>query len=170
MEASNDSDPFVVDGQLHTALKVALDDIALMPQSEQRTLALRGIASMLMGTPETFKAASLEQCPELASVEPLPDTYLSAEEQETASSLTLAHMQALDSALVAGTVSTWRSVSRVVGDALVTLQGQLPALPLGICIRRVQGLVSEGRLEAQGNIQFMRLSEVRLPIDGPSAE
>ena len=170
MEVPNEADALMVNGQLHTALKAAVTDIALMPPGEQRTWALRGVASMLMGTPENFKAASIEQCPELVSAQPIPDTYLNAEEQEIASRLTVADMQLLDGALVGGTTTAWRKVARVVGEAMVTLQGRVPAVPLGIFIQRVQALVQAGRLEAIGDTRFMRFSEVRLPTSGKSAD
>ena len=170
MEFPNEADAFAVNGQLHTMLKAALSDIALMPPGEQRTWALRGIASMLMGKPETLKAASIDQCPELATTEPIPDTYLSVEEHELASHITLADTQAIDSALVAGTVTTWRNVARVVGDAMISLHGQVPAAPLGFFIRRIEALVQDGRLEAKGNIQFMRFSQVRLPTSFKSED
>lgn len=154
---------FAVDGQLHAVLKVAIAEIASMPQGEKRTWALRGVASLLLGEHQlALKAAAVEQCPELASIEPIPDTYLGAEEQDIASRLTLADMQALDSALIAGAVTSWRSVARVVGDALVTLQGQKPPFPLGVLVCRVGNLVRNGTFEAQGDTHFMRLGEVRL--------
>jgi Protein of unknown function len=169
MEYPNDADAYQVGGHLHTALTLAIADIASMPEGEQRTWALRGVASLLMGIPETLKATAVEQCPELASAVPIPDTHLSVEEEEIASRLTTANVQALDCALIAGAVTSWRKVARVVGDAMVTLQGQGSDLPLGVYMRRVQALVQDARLEAQGSTQFMRFSEVRLPTKGTSA-
>lgn len=169
MEYPNEADAFQVGGHLHTALTLAVADIVSMPEGEQRTWALRGVASLLMGKPEPFKATAFEQCPELASAEPIPDTHLSAEEEEIASRLTLADIQALDSALIAGAVASWRNVARVVGDAMVTSQSQGSDLPLGVYMRRVEALVQDARLEAQGNTQFMRFSQVRLPTRGTSA-
>jgi hypothetical protein len=111
----------------------------------------------------------LEKCPELASAEPIPDTYLSVEQQEAECRLTQAEIQALDSALIAGALTSWRKVARVVGDAMVTLQGQFQPVPLGVYVRRIEVLVKSGELEARGNIQFMRVGEVRLPVSGSSA-
>lgn len=168
MEVPNGAD--AVNVQLHTALKAAVADITSMPPGEQRTWALCGIATMLMGKPENIKAASIQQCPELASAGPIPDTHLSKEEQEIALSLTVTDMLALDSALVAGSLTTWRNVARVVGGAMAALDSQLSLVPIGIFIRRVEALVQEGRLEAKGNTQFMRFSEVRLPASDKSAD
>ena len=169
MEHPKEADAYAVGGQVHTALQRAVAEVASMPEGEQRLWALRGIASLLVGTPEAFKAAAVHECPELESVAPIPDTHLTIEEQAIASRLTPADLQAIDAALIAGTVSTWRKVARVVGDALVTLQDRLSDVPLGIYIQRVEALARNGELEVQGNTQFMRFSEAKLPTRGTSA-
>jgi hypothetical protein len=158
----NESDFYAVDGQLHTALKLAVAGAASIENDERRAWALRGIASLLVGTPETFKVAAFELCPELVNVEPIPDTHLNIEEHAIASRLTPSDMQLLDGALVAGADLSWRNIERVVGLAMVELQGQMPTLPLGIYVQRIAVLVQNGIIEAQGNTAFMRLSEVRL--------
>jgi hypothetical protein len=169
MTELNQAEAQAVGGHLHTTLSAAVADLASMPPGEQRTWALRGLATLLMDKPESFKAAAVEQCPELVTAEPIPDTYLSIDEQEIAAGFTPADIQALDDALIAGAVASWRNVARIVGDALVTLQSQVPAPPLGICMKRFDALVQAGRLEARGNTQFMRLSEARLASNSTSA-
>ena len=169
MKSPAEVEAYAVGGQLHTMLSAAVADLASMPPGDQRSWALRGVATLLVDKPESFKAAAVKQCPELAAVEPIPDTHLSAGEQEIASGLTQADIQALDDALIAGAVTSWRNVSRIVGDAMVTLQGRVPALPLGIYMRRLEAIVQGGRLETRGNTRFMRLSEARLPTGGASA-
>jgi hypothetical protein len=103
-----------------------------------------------LGTPESFKAAVFEKCPELASAKPIPDTYVSVEEQEAESRLTTAEIQALDSALIGGALASWRQVARVVGDALVTLQGQFPPVPLGVYVRRIEVWASAENSRQEG--------------------
>jgi hypothetical protein len=169
MKSPAEVEAYAVGGQLHTMLGAAVADLASMPPGDQRTWALRGVATLLMDTPESFKAAAVEQCPELAAAEPIPDTHLSAGQQELSSGLTQADVQALDDALIAGAATSWRNVSRIVGDAIVTLQGRVPALPLGIYMRRFEAMVQAGRLEARGDTRFMRLSEARRPTGGTSA-
>ena len=169
MQNPTDAGAFSTDGQLYAQLEAAVSEVTAMPPGEQRTWALRGLASLLLGTPESFKAAVFENCPELASAEPIPDTYLSVEEQEAESRLTTAEIRALDSALIGGALASWRKVARVVGDAMVTLEGQFPPVPLGVYVRRIEALAKCGELEARGNIQFMRVGEVRLPVSGSSA-
>ena len=169
MQQPKTRDPFAADGELHTALSTAAMEIASMREGEQRTWALRGLATLLIGAPDTFRASAVQQCPDLEDIEPIPDTHLNIDEQEIASRVTEAELQAIDGALIAGSVTSWRKVARVVGDALVMLNGQIPGLPLGLCVQRVEVLVQRGELLAQGNTQFMRLGEVRLPAGGTSA-
>jgi hypothetical protein len=169
MQSPNDAETFATDGQLYAQLVAAISEVTALPSGEQRTWALRGLASLLLGTPESFKATVLEQCPELASAAPIPDTYLSVEQQEAECRLTQAEIQALDSALIAGALTSWRKVARVVGDAMVTLQGQFQPVPLGVYVRRIEVLAKSGELEARGNIQFIRVGEVRLPVSRSSA-
>lgn len=163
MNTPNAADAYRVGGPVHQALTAALSDVSSMPPGEQRTWALRGLASLLLDAPEALRADALLQCPELASADPIPDTYLSVDEQAMAARLTPSELDAVDQALVAGSVTTWRTVARVVGDALVSLHAQPGPPPLGLLLQRVQRLVHRGQLQARGNIDFMRLSEVRLP-------
>jgi len=163
MQTPSDASAYSIDGKLYAQLASAALEAASLPEGEQKAWTLRGLASLLVGTPETFRAALLKQFPELAAAKPIPDTYLVAEEQDTESRMTQADIEALDSALIGGAHTSWRTVSRVIGDAMVTLEDQLQPLPIGVFVRRVELLVKDGKLEARGDIQFMRVGELRLP-------
>ena len=163
MQTPSDAGAYSIDGKLYAQLASAAVEAASLPEGEQRIWTLRGLASLLVGSPETFRAALFKQFPELAAAEPLPDSYLVAEELDTESRITPADFEALDSALIGGALTSWRTVSRVIGDAMVTLEGQLLPLPIGVYVRRVELLVKDGKLEARGDIHFMRVGEVRLP-------
>jgi hypothetical protein len=169
MQNRTDAGAFSLDEQLYAQLEAAVSEITALPPGEQRTWAFRGLASLLLGTPDHFQAAVFEKFPELCTAEPIPDTHLSVEEEESESRLTTAEIQALDSALIGGALTSWRQVARVVGDAMVTLQRQLPPVPLGVYVRRIEALAKCGQLEARGNIQFMRMGAVRLPTGGSNA-
>ena len=169
MQTPSDAGAFSTEGKLCAQLTSAVAEAASMPEGEQRTWALRGLASLLVGSPETFRGALFEQFPELAAAEPIPDTYLVAEEQHAESRITPADFQALDSALIGGALTSWRKVARVIGDAMATLEGQLQPLPIGVYVRRVELLAKAGKLEAKRDIQFMRVGEVRLPGSASSA-
>jgi len=53
---------------------------------------------------------------------------------------------------------------------MVELKGEFPNLPDVFYGERVKHLVASGRLEAVGNLDRMRHSEVRIPQNPPSAE
>ena len=40
----------------------------------------------------------------------------------------------------------------------------LVEVPVGFLVRRVKVLVESGKLESSGNLDYMRFSEIRLPI------
>ena len=169
MQHRRDTAKFGVDGELHTALDAAAAEIGAMPASEQRTIALRGLAALLLDAPNTVRSSAVQRCPDLETTEPIPDSYLGLEEQEMAARLPSTDLDVIDAALIAATVETWRKMSRVIGDALFTSQSKFPGLPLGVYVQRVQALVQEGVLLAQGDVQFMRHSEIRLPQKDSSA-
>jgi len=59
----------------------------------------------------------------------------------------------------------WKKVAMVIARVAETMGKDLPEGDDGyqLVARRVEVLVNEGRLVAQGNIQNWRFSEVRLP-------
>jgi len=148
---------------LDAAISAAIAEANAMPVGAERSWHLRGLATFLVGQPEEFRATAIMQCPELEVAEPFPDTLLVPEENELVSQLTQSDLEVVDEALLHSSVSSWREVHRVIASAMVALDGQFPGLPLGLYVRRVGTLVGSGRILAKGNVEFMRLSEVRLP-------
>jgi hypothetical protein len=140
-------------------------EIASMPEGEERTRLLRAVAASLVGAPEELRATAIRQCPDLEGAEPIPDTQLEATQLEFVSRLTATDLEVIDRTLVANSTSSWQKVHRVIGYALVDLKSQLPGIPLGLYAQRVAALVQNGALLAQGNLEFIRQSEVRLPAN-----
>jgi pimeloyl-ACP methyl ester carboxylesterase len=93
----------------------------------------------------------------------LPDPPLDVEQSLRVSKLTQAELQEIDRELLAQASHDFRKVARVVGMAIGRLQGRIPDVPDIYYAQRVQNLVALGKLESEGNLKFMRLSEVRLP-------
>lgn len=158
----------VAQEQAHTALSAATAEIATMPEGEERSRNLRALATLLVGASEEVRASAVRQCPDLEGVKPVPDTLLDSSEQEFVTRLTQCDLIAIDNALIENTATSWRKVVRVIGAAMVTLDGQFSGIPLGLYVQRVGELVQSGELLAQGDIQFIRLGEVRLPAPGES--
>lgn len=65
--------------------------------------------------------------------------------------------------MLAQASASWRKVARIVGMAIEQLRERIPDVPDIYYAQRVQNLVALGKLESQGNLAFMRFSEVRLP-------
>lgn len=98
-----------------------------------------------------------------------PDTLLEPAEQALVDQLTPEQVLAIDEALLAECVGTWRKVARVVGEVMTQTLAEHPEIPDGYYAQRVILLVQAGRLESRGNLNRMRYSEVRLAsqvVDG----
>lgn len=145
------------------ALSLALSEIAALPLGAERDARLKGIATILVGSSEEAWAQAIEQCPDLAHAKPIPDAQLDALEHEAVSRLKASDIEVVDSTLVANSTETWQRATRVIGHTLVDLNNQFPGVSLGFYAQRIAALVQRGELEAQGNIEFMRLCELRLP-------
>ena len=99
---------------------------------------------------------------------PIPNEPLTAEEQAVADALTDVELAKIDGEILANSNYRWRKVAMVVGKTMAMCDKQHPRLSDGFYARRVTRLVEEGRLESQGNLLYMRFSEVRLPTQSIS--
>jgi len=153
------------------ALAEAEQAIRRVADEDERKRLLKALSSAIVEVISGVRAAVVLQHPDLEPPEPLgdPDSDLSTEEQEIVSSLSASDNEVIDSALLAQCASSWRKVARVVGTAMGPLGDQFPDMPVGYCALRVARLVKLGVLEAQGNLEYMRFSEVRLMEPARSA-
>ena len=99
-------------------------------------------------------------------VEPDPD--LTEEQRALINKLNLEDIQEIDKALLANACDYWRKVARVVGATMMELPERVPGIPDIYYAERIKELVKKGLLESQGNLSYMRFSEVRLPISNES--
>lgn len=97
--------------------------------------------------------------------EEIPETNppMTAEEQSAAARLTGADLRIIDDAILASASARWLKVARVVISTADALSNRYPDLSHVFYAERLARLVQEGRLESQGNIAYMRFSEVRTP-------
>ena len=70
----------------------------------------------------------------------------------------------IDRLLLAQSATTWRKVARIVGMTIGELSERFPNIPDVYYAQRVRRLVAVGELESQGNLEYMRYSEVRLTV------
>ena len=96
---------------------------------------------------------------------PKPDPPLTPEQQVKVAQLSEAEIRSIDEALLSNACHQWRKVARVVGTTMIGLTNRIHGIPDVFYSQRVRKLVEDGRLESQGNLAYMRFSEIRLPIN-----
>lgn len=92
-----------------------------------------------------------------------PDGEMNAEQAKAAASLSLELVKRIDSHLLSLVVGRNRKVARVVGSAMLDEALRVPGVPDLFYRDRVKLLVQKGLVVAEGNLDYMRYSEVRLP-------
>jgi hypothetical protein len=86
---------------------------------------------------------------------------LTAEEKARVAKLREEEIEAIDQALLSSVSYGWRKVAMVVGMAMD--ERRWPGIPDVFYAQRVCRLAKNGHLESQGNLAYLRFSEVRLP-------
>jgi hypothetical protein len=99
----------------------------------------------------------------LSKEAPDSDGDLTPDQAKLSEQLTDDEIQAIDNALIENTSDKWRKVAMVVGTTMMDLPCRVEGIPDVYYSQRVQKLVKDGLLESQGNLSFMRYSEVRRP-------
>jgi hypothetical protein len=98
------------------------------------------------------------------------DRPMDSEEQARAGSLTYAELNRIDEVLLSHATQRFQKVAMLIYVTMRELREKFPNLPDVFYASRVKHLVASGRLEAAGNLDRMRFSEVQLPQKMPSAE
>ena len=99
----------------------------------------------------------------LSEESPEADGELTPEQAKLVEQLTDEEVKTIDDALFSNTSTKWRKVARVVGTTMMELPCRVEGIPDIYYSQRVQKLVNDGLLESQGNLSYMRYSEVRRP-------
>jgi len=94
-----------------------------------------------------------------------PDATLTPEQRKLVEKLSDAEILAIDDALLSNTSTQWRKVARVIGATMNKLPSRILGIPDSYYSQRIQNLVKEGLLESQGNLSYMKYSEIRLPYN-----
>jgi Protein of unknown function len=92
-----------------------------------------------------------------------PDPPLTPEQAIHVSRLRQEDLWEIDRVLLALSGPAWRKVACIVGMTIGDLSQRFPNIPEVYFAQRVRRLVAVGELESQGDLEYMRLSEVRLP-------
>jgi hypothetical protein len=94
---------------------------------------------------------------------PEPNPPLLVEEHLAVARLTDADLGIIDAAILNAASNRWLKVARVVAFAADELGNRYPDLSYIFYALRLTRLVEHGSLESEGNIAYMRFSEVRIP-------
>lgn len=90
------------------------------------------------------------------------DSLLDDIDMEIAERLTPAQVHRIDNALLAACGPSWSKIAMVVGTVMLELAPDFLDLSDTYYALRIVSLVAEGRLASQGDLDYMRFSEVRL--------
>ena len=93
------------------------------------------------------------------------DPPLTADDHDNIAKLTANQLALMDEALLAYASNSWRKLARVACAAMDATKPSVAGIPDIYFAQRIALLVSQGRLEAQGNMRRMRFSEVRFPSE-----
>jgi|GEM_PF-382077 len=93
----------------------------------------------------------------------VPDGSPTEEQQARIDNLTDEHVRIIDEAILASLSTRWLKVARIVGGAMAATSKKVPNVPDIFYSERVRHLAALGKLEAQGDLNYMRFSEIRLP-------
>jgi hypothetical protein len=88
---------------------------------------------------------------------------LSSEETSAVARLTPTDLEFIDTTILSCALTRWQKVAMVVGRTEKKLRTEYPQLSYIFYAMRIQDLADRGRLESQGDLDYMRFSEVRLP-------
>jgi hypothetical protein len=92
-----------------------------------------------------------------------PDGPLMPEEEAQARLLTSADLKRIDECLLSNVSHRWSKVARVIGQTMLALSREFPHMPDGFYSTRIKHLAESGAIEAAGNLDRMRYSEIRIP-------
>jgi len=103
-------------------------------------------------------------CPDLKPTEtPIPDPDLTEEQKSLVSNLSQQDLAAIDNLLLSTARPTWKKVAFIVGTTMTNLPSRVTGIPDVFYSQRIRSLVENGYLESQGDLSYMRFSEIRLP-------
>ena len=90
------------------------------------------------------------------------DPNLNDPSTREAPSLTAADLQRIDECLLSHTSQEWRKVARVIGSTMAALGRKFSGVPDVLYTQRIKHLAEAGAIEAAGNLNRIRYSEVRI--------
>ncbi len=147
-------------------LDQAASEIADLPLEPSKRHVVRigeALANIVLIQHEIFRLRPDLQPEYPPEVVPKPDPDLTLAQKTLVERLTEEQILEIDNLLLSHATRRWRKVAMLVGLAMMEDDKCPEGIPDVFYSQRIRKLVEEGRLESQGNLQYMRFSEVRLP-------
>ena len=147
-------------------LDLAMSELFKISKSDRYEKYHIGALGRSIGLIREFQKPIFERFPELRPPLPeddAPDPPLTKEQIALVNKLNEIDIKRIDKALLSNACELWRKVARVVGTTMMEFPERYKGIPDVYYAQRVLYLVEEGKLESQGNLAYMRYSEVRLP-------
>ncbi len=94
---------------------------------------------------------------------PVANAPLTSEEKTALQKLSQADLEFIDATIVSNCFPKWRKVPMVASNTKNSLENRYPAFSYSFYAHRISWLVEKGLLASQGDLSYMRFSEVRLP-------
>ena len=138
-------------------------DLPLEPTKKHIRLIAESLANIFQIQHQIYEQAPELKPDYLKAETPKPDPDLTEDEKLLVEKLSLEEIQEIDNLLLSHAHSNWRKVAMIVGLTMSDLENRAIGIPDIFFAQRVRKLVDEGRLDSQGNLQYIRFSEVRLP-------
>ncbi|HEY2497624.1 MAG TPA: DUF3658 domain-containing protein [Candidatus Angelobacter sp.] len=92
-----------------------------------------------------------------------PDEPMTPEAEAQQRLLTAAQLRRIDECLLSHTSHQWRKVAYVIGQTMKEIYDEFHGIPDVFYGLRIKHLAESGVIEAAGNLNRMRYSEIRLP-------
>jgi hypothetical protein len=94
---------------------------------------------------------------------PQANPPLSPKEASAVAMLSPTDVEFIDATILSCALPRWLKVAMVVTRTEEKLEAKYPQLSYIFYAMRIQNLADRGRLVSQGDLEYMRFSEVRLP-------
>jgi len=145
-------------------LDAAMNEISGRSDEDPEVCQKLGRIGRAVGLIREIQKPIFTKHPELRPPPPaeyIPDPDMTEEEVQATSQLSSDELHSIDEAILLETGDRYLKVARIVARAANNWAGPTESVPLVFYVERIRRLVKEGVLEIQGDLRYMRFSEVR---------
>ena len=146
-------------------LDMALIEALKLSREDDNESYQVGTLGRSIGLIREFQRPFFEKHPEFKPAPPWlnePEPCLSEEQKSSISRLSLEKLEEIDRILLSYANEQFQKVAKIVGLFMMRSDLHLSGVPDIFYAQRIEALANNGLLEYQGNLKFMRYSEVRI--------